>query len=128
MDFRDQTIEDQEIELDGNVFTGCTFRRCRFRLSGYWFRGDERLQARGLHLEGGPATAASYNGVLVTDDEYRTRRCPITGAVAAFGGLMSPWCPPDHETQSATNEHRASAKALPLCAVIRLVSFGSASP
>jgi hypothetical protein len=30
MDFRDQTIEDQEVELDGNVFTGCTFRRCRF--------------------------------------------------------------------------------------------------
>jgi hypothetical protein len=34
MEFRDQTIEDQDVPLDGNVFTGCTFRRCQFIFRG----------------------------------------------------------------------------------------------
>ncbi len=29
MEFRDQDFTGQEITLDGNVFTGCTFRNCR---------------------------------------------------------------------------------------------------
>ena len=35
MEFRDQPIEDQDVDyVDGNVFTGCTFRRCRFVFRG----------------------------------------------------------------------------------------------
>ena len=29
MEFRDQDFTGQEITLDGNTFTGCTFRNCR---------------------------------------------------------------------------------------------------
>lgn len=29
MDYRDQTIENQQIILDGNDYTGCTIRNCR---------------------------------------------------------------------------------------------------
>jgi hypothetical protein len=29
MEFRDQDFTGQEVTLDGNTFTGCTFRNCR---------------------------------------------------------------------------------------------------
>jgi len=34
MEHRDKTFENQEILLDGNVFTGCTFRNCRIVVRG----------------------------------------------------------------------------------------------
>jgi len=34
MEYRDQTIEKQDVLLDGNTFTGCTFRNCRMIFKG----------------------------------------------------------------------------------------------
>ena len=34
MEYRDRTFEHQRITLDGNTFTGCTFRHCELVFSG----------------------------------------------------------------------------------------------
>lgn len=33
-EFRDRTFEDERIYVEGQTFTGCTFRRCRFVFTG----------------------------------------------------------------------------------------------
>lgn len=34
MDFRDKDFDGEDLQLDGNRFTGCTFRRCRLEFRG----------------------------------------------------------------------------------------------
>jgi hypothetical protein len=34
MEYRDKTFENRDVLLDGNVYTGCTFRNCRLLIRG----------------------------------------------------------------------------------------------
>jgi hypothetical protein len=34
MDYHDQTFENKELVLDGNKYTGCTFKTCRLVITG----------------------------------------------------------------------------------------------
>lgn len=55
MEYRDQTFENETIQLDGNTFTGCTFQNCMLvfdgteppNLGANQFRGDVVLTLRG---------------------------------------------------------------------------------
>lgn len=42
MEYRDKDFNEQEILLDGNTFTGCTFRNCRITYLG---EGGFKLEA-----------------------------------------------------------------------------------
>lgn len=55
MDFRDQTIENQDVTLDGNSFMRCTFRNCRmiFRASASsHMESCQFLDGVTFHMEG----------------------------------------------------------------------------
>jgi hypothetical protein len=46
MEIRDQIIENQDVLLDGNTFTGCTFRNCRLI-----FRATAPIQLSANHFK-----------------------------------------------------------------------------
>lgn len=48
MKFHDQTFEQQNVDLDDNVYTGCTFRGCKIIFRG---TGDD-FQLRANHFDG----------------------------------------------------------------------------
>ena len=44
MEYHDQTFENKELLLDGNTYTGCTFRGCRLVIAAAKALPPSRLQ------------------------------------------------------------------------------------
>ena len=58
MDYRDRTFENESILLDGNTFSGCTFRNCRLVFKGMSPVSMMVNQMEGVHwVMEGPAAA-----------------------------------------------------------------------
>ena len=58
MDYRDQTFENARVELDGNVYTGCSFYDCVFIFNGSAACGLNVNRYRGpLRMEFGDGAA-----------------------------------------------------------------------
>jgi hypothetical protein len=79
MDYHDETFEDKEVELDGNTYTGCTFKRCIMVITGaapfhllacntfqcvYAFKGAAYRGIHSLHLLYGNGERAAVEGYI----------------------------------------------------------------